>query len=112
MGLTEAHGLVSLLLTPTDSTPPSGRSDKTWLEGILAGKVAEYSSKCGLTLSPSKDTYFDYVRCCVNSLLNLRFELTNVATNSEGAESRLDADTLSIGQQKSVLGLVQMILAQ
>ena len=110
MGLEEAHGLVSLLLTPTDSTP-AGRSDKTWLERILAGKVAEYSSKCGLTLSPSKDTYFDYVRCCVNSLLNLRFELTNVATNSGGDESRLEPDTLSIGQQKAVLGLVQMILA-
>lgn len=111
MGLEEAHGLVALLLTPTDSPPAAGRSDKTWLEQILAGKVAEYSSLCGLSLSPSKDTYFDYVRCCVNSLLNLRFELTNVATNSGGDESRLEPDTLSIGQQKAVLGLVQMILA-
>ena len=113
MGLSEAHSLVSLLLTPTES-PPGGRSDRSWLEGLLAGKVAEYSNQCGLKLSPSRDIYFDYVRCCVNALINLRFELTNAATNSAaaaGEETRLEADALSIGQQKKVVGLVQMILA-
>ena len=46
MGLGEAHSLVSLLLTPTDS--PANASTN-WLKTILEQKVQEYSSKCGLS---------------------------------------------------------------
>ena len=113
MGLTEAHSLVSLLITPSE-TPPSANKD--WFTSILETKVKEYSSKCGIVLNPSPDTHFDYVRCCVNALINLRFELGNVANSSSSNEEsnekpKIDPDVLSIAQQKNVQGLVQMILA-
>ena len=109
MGLDEAHRLVSLLLTPTETPSTGSGSDRTWFQTIIARKVEEYSVQCGLTLSPGPDTYFDYVRCCVNALINLRFELTKLASSEEKAS--IAADSLSIGQQKSVTGLVEMILA-
>ena len=117
MGLTEAHNLLSVLLTPTES-PPNVSSEKNWFQSVLEDKVKEYSAKCGLNLTPGPDTYFDYVRCCVNALINLKFELSNISTkepislaaNSE-TTPKIDPDTLSIAQQKNVCGLVQMILA-
>jgi len=105
MGLGEAHSLVSLLLTPTDC--PSNASTN-WLKTILEQKVQEYSSKCGLNLTPGPDTYFDYVRCCVNALINLKFELSNV---SSAPDAKAEADLLSISQQKNVSGIIQMIVA-
>jgi len=117
MGLAEAHSLVSLLITPPE-IPPNSNSDSNWFVSIIGAKVQEYSSKCGLGIALGSDTYFDYVRCCVNALINLKFELTNIATSSEtetGKETspgpKLQPDTLSIAQQKSVSALVQMVLA-
>ena len=117
MGLAEAHSLVSLLLTPTETPQGALCPEKNWFQSILESKVTEYSSKCGLSLAPGPDTYFDYVRCCVNALINLKFELTKVASNEAKNEDgqasgpRIEADLLSIAQQKNVAGLVQMILA-
>ena len=111
MGLEEAHELVSLLLTPLETPAKGSGSDNTWFQTIISRKVSEYSAQCGLSLSPGTDIYFDYVRCCVNALINLRFELTKALGNSPSDERSLAADSLSIGQQKNVLGLVQMILA-
>ena len=117
MGLPEAHSLVSLLLTPTETPQGALTQEKNWLQAILESKVAEYSNRCGLNLVPGPDTYFDYVRCCVNALINLKFELSKAvaseASTEEGqaSEPKVEADLLSIAQQKNVCGLVQMILA-
>ena len=96
MGLEEAHGLVSLLLTPLETPAKGSGSDNTWFQTIIARKVSEYSAQCGLSLSPGTDTYFDYVRCCVNALINLRFELTKALGNSPSDERSLAADTLDL----------------
>lgn len=117
MGLPEAHSLVSLLLTPTETPQGALTQEKNWLQAILESKVAEYSSRCGLNLVPGPDTYFDYVRCCVNALINLKFELSKAVASEvstekgQASEPKVEADLLSIAQQKNVCGLVQMILA-
>ena len=62
----------------------------------------------------SGDGSFDYVRCCVNALVNLKLELVNAVTEERETPSkgaRLDADSLSISQQKSVGSLVEMVVA-
>ena len=96
------------MLTPSE-TPPA--ADKDWFKNILESKVREYSSKCGILINPGQDCYFDYVRCCVNALINLRFELNNVATENTDDQKTVEPDILSIAQQKNVQALVQMILA-
>ena len=114
MGLTEAKSLVALLITPAE-TPSSPLSDKNWFQSILESKIQEYCTKCGLTLGTESDKHFDYVRCCVNALVNLKFELTNISDKKDIEENSkgtaLAADTLSISQLKNVASLVQMILA-
>jgi len=115
MSLAEAHALVSLLLTPPD-IPSTSQNDKTWFTTIISAKVQEYSMKCGVNLSLGSDIHFDYVRCCVNALINLKFELINANNRQEDDTNKssipkLEADALSISQQKSVSGLVEMIVA-
>jgi len=113
MGLSDAHSLVSLLITPPE-VPPNSSSDQNWFVSIVSAKVQEYSSKCGLGIALGSDTYFDYVRCCVNALINLKFELTNnasMSSQSTTASQKPEADMLSIGQQRNVSALVEMVLA-
>jgi len=115
MGLSEAHTLVSLLVTPPE-VPSSSHSDKNWFVSIISAKVQEYSSKCGLGIALDSDIYFDYVRCCINALINLKFELTSLVGSSgtkddEVQGPKLEADALSIAQQKNVSDLVQMVVA-
>lgn len=116
MGLPEAHSLVSLLLTPAE-VPPNADKDLNWFASIISAKVQEYSSKCGVGIALGSDIYFDYVRCCVNALINLKFELSSIASIGVEEESgsvsgpKLELDALSIAQQKNVSALVQMILA-
>jgi len=114
MGLTEAHSLVSLLMTPP-VVPPNSNSDQNWFVSIISAKVQEYSSKCGLGIALDSDIYFDYVRCCVNALINLKFELTSLPSSGGNQDEvkgpKLEPDALSIAQQKNVSGLVQMVLA-
>ena len=66
----------------------------------------------------SDDVYFDFVRCCVHSLVNLRFELKQLAEQDKEAveekktkEPRLAADALSIQQSKAVERVVEMVVA-
>jgi len=108
--------LVSLLLTPAE-VPTNADKDLNWFASIISAKVQEYSSKCGVGIALGSDIYFDYVRCCVNALINLKFELTSIASSGGQEESgsasgpKLELDALSIVQQKNVSALVQMILA-
>ena len=65
----------------------------------------------------SGDVYFDFVRCCVHSLVNLRFELKQLAEREKEVvedktkEPRLAADALSIQQTKAVERVVEMVIA-
>jgi len=112
----DAHSLVTLLITPPE-VPPNSNSDQNWFLSIISAKVQEYSSKCGLGITLGSDLYFDYVRCCVNALINLKFELAKSASNEPSPSnagpgtSKPEADMLSIGQQRNVSALVEMVLA-
>jgi len=112
----DAHSLVSLLITPPE-VPPNSNSDQNWFLSIISAKVQEYSSKCGLGITLGSDLYFDYVRCCVNALINLKFELAKSANNEPSPSNagpgtpKPEADMLSIGQQRNVSALVEMVLA-
>ena len=116
MGLKEAHALVGLLTTPLDNVT----QDSNWLVGTIGAKVQQYGTKLqdgstALGLG-SNDVYFDYVRCCVHALMNLKFELKQLAEQEKevlgGSKGpKLAADALSISQTKSVSSLVQMVVA-
>jgi len=109
--VSEAHSLVTLLITPPE-VPPNSKSDQSWFLSIISAKVQEYSTKCGLGIALGSDIYFDYVRCCVNALINLKFELTScVLAEQANPPPKLGADVLSIGQQRNVSALVEMVLA-
>jgi len=111
MGLSEAHSLVSLLITPPE-VPQNSNTEDNWFVSIVSAKVQEYSAKCGVGIALGSDIYFDYVRCCVNALINLKFELSSTTSSDKPATGpRLEPDTLSIGQQKNVSALVEMVLA-
>jgi len=111
----DAHSLVSLLITPPE-IPPNSNSDQNWFVSIINAKVQEYSSKCGLGITLGSDLFFDYVRCCVNALINLKFELNKISHEHEpksalGGVPKPEADMLSISQQRNVSALVEMVLA-
>ena len=84
-------------------------------------KVKEYGARvpggAKLIGLGSDDVYFDFVRCCVHSLVNLRFELKQLAEQEKEAveektkEPRLAADALSIQQTKAVERVVEMVVA-
>jgi len=102
---------VSLLLAPAEETKTEGR-----LLGVLQGKVAEYNSKVGGGVSPGSDIRFDYVRCAVHALVNLRCQLKLAVEEDEtkvgqtGAPPGPPPDTLSMSQSKAVSSLLQMVV--
>jgi len=116
MGATEAHALVAFLTAPPDN------GVEGWLVGAIKTKVKEYGARvpggAQLIGLGSDDVYFDFVRCCVHSLVNLRFELKQLAEQDKEAveekktkEPRLAADALSIQQSKAVERVVEMVVA-
>ena len=132
MGVSEAHALVAFLTAAPDN------GGEGWLVGAINNKVRfqqltrsklltifqvkEYGAKVpgGTQLIGlgSEDAYFDFVRCCVHSLVNLRFELKQLAEKEKevvGEESKetakLAADALSIQQTKAVERVVEMVVA-
>ena len=116
MGVEEAHSLVALLTAPLQEVGAELQAD--WLVGTIAAKVREYGARVQSLLGLDQgDVYFNYVRCCVHALVNLKFELKQLAEQEkevvvvEGAPPRLAPDTLSIGQSRAVGGLLQMVVA-
>jgi len=115
MGVEElgrAHKLVSLLVTPTNTNPGS---EKSWFLSILHAKNQEYIQAVESAVTLQDDDAFDYVRCCINALINLKFQLINIkeeeAKNKEEKKGpRLEADALSISQQKNIASLVELVL--
>jgi len=119
--LGKAHRLVSLLVTPTSVQPGE---PKTWFLNLLIQKTQDYCKAVDgtLILATSKEgeqqqPVFDYVRCCVHALVNLKLELLNAVevakkNLSEGATKgpKLEADALSISQQKSVCSILEMMI--
>jgi hypothetical protein len=106
-----ANELVQLLVTPNTSTIGP---DQTFFHGLLEEKTREYSKAVDGSVVLSGDVGFDYVRCSANALVNLKLQLTSALLAESEKETkgmRLDADALSISQQRSVSSLLEMILA-
>jgi len=115
--LTKAHKLVSLLVTPTSVQPGE---PKTWFLSLLEKKTQDYSQAVDGSIILGQEPVFNYVRCCVHALVNLKLELVNaveaakLASKEDGAAAfkgpKLEADALSISQQKSVTSLLEMLV--
>jgi len=108
--LTKAHKLVALLVTPTAVQPGE---PKTWFMNLLAQKTKDYEQAVDGTLAVGTESVFDYVRCCVHALVNLKLELVNALEEQKKEDlkgPKLDADTLSIAQQKNVNSILEMMI--
>jgi hypothetical protein len=123
--LGKAHSLVSLLVAPT--VVQTGEP-KTWFLNLLTKKIQDYSQAvdgilmlAGTTVEGEhQQPMFDYVRCCVHALVNLKLELINAVdvakkvapplTDAAIKGPRLEADALSISQQKSVSSILEMMI--
>lgn len=111
---------MAVLVTATETLDSSKFGTKEWFDQVLHNKIKEYSNACGYPIVDSQDcddVKFAYVRTCVNALMNLKIELSKALEDQVNEKianptnvPRLDADALSIAQQKNVHALVQMIV--
>jgi len=107
--LDTAFKLVNLLVTPSGVKQDR---EKSWFISILKSKNQEYCQAVEGAIALEGDAGFDYVRCCVNALVNLKLELVNILQEGDIKLKgpSLDPDVLSISQQKNVSSLLEMIV--
>jgi len=110
--LEEAHELINLLLGPLETTKKDG------VTSHFKAKVSEYRDKTGGGLEPCDDIHFDFVRCSIHALVNLKCQLKmSIESQEKDPESKEikgnkpPADTLSISQSKAVSSLLQIVVA-
>jgi len=108
--LVKAHKLVALLVTPSAVQPGE---PKSWFMNVLVQKTRDYEQAVDGSLVVGTESVFDYVRCCVHALVNLKLELVNALEEQKKEDvkgPKLDADTLSIAQQKNVNSILEMMI--
>eukprot|EP00088_Acartia_fossae_P066531 TRINITY_DN8255_c0_g1_i2.p1 TRINITY_DN8255_c0_g1~~TRINITY_DN8255_c0_g1_i2.p1 ORF type:complete len:1085 (-),score=304.99 TRINITY_DN8255_c0_g1_i2:578-3832(-) len=110
--LAKAHKLLGILVTPTAVQPGEPR---TWFSSLLAQKTADYTQAVDGSLIIGGEPVFDYVRCCVHALVNLKLELVNALEAQKKQDSsvkgpKLEADALSIAQQKNVSSILEIMI--
>lgn len=104
--LSEAHDLISLLLGQTGDEKKHEN-----LSLVLQNKVAEYCAKVGTNLgSEAGDVGFNFVRCSVHALINLRSQL-KLAVEQNNVSGGPPPDTLSMTQTKASGDLLGMVVA-